>query len=966
MTRAVALLLTIATGFTGLVYEVTWQKYLATLLGSHSEATAAVLGLFLGGLALGYALFGRLSLCLVARARARGTPARLLGVYGVVEAAIGLYALLFPALFGGAQALSFALPALAAGAGFALDLALAALLIGPPAVLMGGTIPLLTQALARSLADATRFHAFVYAFNTAGAFAGALAAGFWLVPALGLVGVLHAMAGINLAAGAVFWLLGLRPTATAASPTRAVLGPQASAQRAEGERSSENRSLATYAAVALLVGFAMMSVQTVLIRLGGLAFGSSQFTFSMVVAVFVLCIALGSFAVSALPRIPKGLLVATLWTLVALLVAIHLRLDEAPYWAHVLRSLFGASPSDFHPYYFAACLAVLAVIGLPVLLSGATLPLLFDRLRREVADLGDIAGALYSWNTVGSLLGAVLGGYALLFWWDLDDVFRLAAAAVAVAAALATVRLLPARRLLAAGGLLAAAVAAIAGLPGWAPERLSIGLFREHAALPYSFEGPDVFFARHPQAKLLAYDDDPTASIAVKQLRQSGDRVHRSIVSNGKSDGAIYQDYVTMGLAALVPALLADRAERAFIVGYGTGVTAGELAALQSIRVVDVAEISSGVIAAAPYFDYGNRNASKSPKIRIDRGDAYRTLLRSRGHYDVIASMPSNPWVTGIEMLFSREFLESARDRLAPGGVYAQWFHSYETDDATIAMVLRTYASVFENIAVWYTTEHDLLLLGLTDPEAALDLDRIAKRAAQPDFAAGLRRCGVDGLPELLAHELLPLGVVHATPLPGALHTLLHPRLSHLAARAFFTGSRGRLPETAALEPARRGARSSLVRRLAARFGGRLPETLRSAVVQETCNHRPRECVTLLAEWQREVPNSPARARVIQAIRSQPRIASLTRLGLVAQLAPLFGSGPAPPDGDAAWQAAKRASDLFSSHYHHAAPFSRRQLAELWRRCEAHPEQRDRCLEARAETESALGDLDVDAVRGGE
>ena len=243
MTRALALLLTIATGFSGLVYEVAWQKYLATLLGSHSEATAAVLGLFLGGLALGYAGFGALSHRLMERARRRGTAPRLLLVYGVVEAAIGVYALLFPALFRGAQTLSFALPALPDGAGFALDLGLAALLIGPPAVLMGGTIPLLTQALARSLADATRFHAFVYAFNTAGAFAGALAAGFWLVPSLGLVGVLRAMAALNLSAGTLFLLLGLRQTAAHPSSLSAAQhsqGGAAAAQRGEAERRSAN------------------------------------------------------------------------------------------------------------------------------------------------------------------------------------------------------------------------------------------------------------------------------------------------------------------------------------------------------------------------------------------------------------------------------------------------------------------------------------------------------------------------------------------------------------------------------------------------------------------------------------------------------------------------------------------------------------------------------------------------------
>ena len=173
MTRAVALFLAIFTGFTGLVYQVTWQKYLATLLGSHSEATAAVLGIFLGGLSLGYSVFGTITTRLVDRAAARGKSPNLWLVYGGIEAGIGIYALAFPWLFRGMLNVSHMLPHGNSGIGFVGDVIVAALLIGPPTVLMGSTIPVLTQALSRSIEDATRFHAFVYGLNTVGAFVGA-------------------------------------------------------------------------------------------------------------------------------------------------------------------------------------------------------------------------------------------------------------------------------------------------------------------------------------------------------------------------------------------------------------------------------------------------------------------------------------------------------------------------------------------------------------------------------------------------------------------------------------------------------------------------------------------------------------------------------------------------------------------------------------------------------------------------
>src|SRR5262245_25418294 len=151
--RAAALALTAHTGFAGLVYEVAWQRYLATLLGAHSESTAAVLAIFLGGLSAGYWLFGAVTKTLVSLARAAGRPPPLLSCYGAVEAAIGVYALSFPWLFRGAQEVSLWLPGGGGLLAFASDVALAAALIGPPAVLMGGTIPILTQALARSLED---------------------------------------------------------------------------------------------------------------------------------------------------------------------------------------------------------------------------------------------------------------------------------------------------------------------------------------------------------------------------------------------------------------------------------------------------------------------------------------------------------------------------------------------------------------------------------------------------------------------------------------------------------------------------------------------------------------------------------------------------------------------------------------------------------------------------------------------
>ena len=935
---ATALVLTLLTGFSGLVYEVAWQKYLATLLGSHGEATAAVLAIFLGGLSAGYAFFGRQTRRLVERARARDRRPRLLYLYALVEAGIGLYALVFPWIFGLAQQLSLFGPS-GAASGFVFDVGLSALLLGPPTVLMGGTIPILTLALAGSLERATRVHAWVYGINTAGAFAGALAGGFVLIPMLGLDGVLWTMACVNLVAAVVFAQLDRR-----AGDIPTDLSPSSPAQPIP--------RLAAWATVALLAGFAMMALQTTLNRIGALAFGSSQFTFAMVVAVFVLCIALGSLFVSVFSRIPRGLVVGSQWALVFLLFPLYLLLDDAPYWAHVFRAIFRSVDLAFYGYHIAVIAGLFVLLLVPIGISGALLPLLFHELRREVRDLGWIAGRLYAWNTIGSLLGALIGGYVLLFWLDLHQVYRVAMAALAIGASILTLLVLRPLPRVVPVFILVPTLGAILLLPAWSPDQLASGLFRARAPLQFSFRGPEHLFEHRKRGKVIFYDDDPISSVAV--LEPDAGPGSRSIVVNGKSDGSLDGDYPTMALSALIPALMAENYDRAFVIGWGTGVTAGELAALDGSREVRVAEISRAVIASAPLFDIGNLNASKNPKIEISSGDAYRTLLRSEGQYDLIISEPSNPWVTGVEMLYSREFLEAARARLAPGGVYGQWFHFYESDVEVVSLVLRTYARVFPHVSVWFTLGPDLLLLGFDEPQRALDLTALQKRFLQPDFAAGFARAGIENFPQLLAHELLPLGALHAVELEGQIHTLRNPILSYRAARAFFLGKQAWMPPLSSPVHREVSLRNSLLRRYA-EAGEALPEDVLEVASRELCRlGRKEQCATLLARWGLDRPGSPRLKGALTDIRKSRRRASqeITPAAL-SRLRVLFdGKVPDVEEGRLLRQA-ERLTDRFLRYYHPAAPFDLRVVEAAWSRCRG-----DDCEERRQAAWRRLSSLD--------
>jgi predicted membrane-bound spermidine synthase len=911
--------LTLVTGFSGLVYEIVWQRYVAILLGSDSASTAAVLGIFLGGLALGYAIFGAETQRIVRRASQRDTPPPLLPLYGAVELLIGCYALLFPWTFSAIQRVSLWIPATGAASGFAVDVLLTALLIGPPTILMGATIPMLTQVLPRRLEESTRIHAWVYGLNTLGAFVGALAAGFYLVPRLGLADTVRAMGIVNLIAGLLLAGLGVwwsRSLAPREAPDPAHTPPI--------------RGYGLCAAAALLSGFAMMSLQTALNRLGALALGASHFTFSTVVATFVFSIALGSLAVSQFRRIPPLAAALSQWTLAALLIALYAGAIHLNYAAHVLRTLFQSTEAAFFAFHVAVFLSALALLVVPVGLAGALLPLLFHILRREAGELGAVAGRLYGWNTLGSLLGALLGGYALLFWIDLHAVFRVAGAAVALSAALLTLRLAASKaRLLATAGFVCVLVALVALRP-WPPGVLAMGAFKARTETPETLQGSAAFIEAFTSGlSVLFHTDGPHASATVLEEHDT-----RALYVNGKSDGNAHFDYLTMGLGALIPALLAERAESAFVVGYGLGITVGELAALDSMRRVVVAEISESVLDAAPFFDASNLEARARPEVEIVRGDAYRALLRDETFYDVIVSEPSHPWVLGVEMVFSQEFLKQARARLNPGGIYAQWIHRDEMDPETLGLVLGTYATVFEDISIWYTLDHDLILIGFNRSGGAPPLDRVVERAAQEDVRQAFARLGLEGISGFLAHEILPVGVLASTALPDDLHTLQHPRLSHAAAKAFFRDPPlPPVPRASSLKALRVGARNSLAGRYAAKLDAVQLEAHREAMVSETCKRLPGDCIVLLAEWLAHDPASLALRRTLTRLQADARVGGALSAGAADLIAVLFDAEGRSLPEHLSLSTARSWQTTFFANYHYAAPFDPESLLAIWQRC---------------------------------
>jgi hypothetical protein len=271
---------------------------------------------------------------------------------------------------------------------------------------------------------------------------------------------------------------------------------------------------------------------------------------------------------------------------------------------------------------------------------------------------------------------------------------------------------------------------------------------------------------------------------------------------------------------------------------------------------------------------------------------------------------------------------------LSPDGIYAQWIHRDEMDAETLGLVLATYTSVFEDISIWYTLDHDLILIGFNRSGGAPPLDRVVERAAREDVRQAFARLGLAGVSGFLAHEILPVGVLAGIALPDELHTLQHPRLSHAAAKAFFRDPpQPPVPRASSLEVLQIGAHNSLAGRYAATLDAEQLEAHREAMVGETCRHLPDACITLLAEWLAHDPASPGLRRTVERLRTHRGVGQALSAGAVDLLAVLFdpaGRGlpeHLSPGAARSWQSA------FFANYHYAAPFTPESLLTIWRRC---------------------------------
>lgn len=711
-------------GLAALVYQTAWERMLRLVFGASTAASSAVLAIFLGGLGLGGAWLGK---------RAEATDRPLL-LYGNLEVGVALSAALTPFLVdlvgraywgvGGSGTLG------TAGATVARVL-LAAVVLGPSVVLMGGTLPAAARAVERDQDLSRGRLATLYAANTAGAVLGALLGTFMLFELFGMRLSLWIAALVNLLVAILARRLGSRvepvPRAT-------------SAERADDGKAAELPARWVYAAAAIL-GFAFLGLEIVWYRMLGPILGGSSFTFGLVLAVALAGIGIGSFAYT---RRGEGR-PATL-SLLALTIALEAACVLFPLVLGDGVALFAAYTRPMASLGFSALVlswfAVTVVVVLPAaVVAGYQFPVLFALLGTGRARVARQVGLTYAFNTLGSIAGALAVGFVLMPRFGAIGIWKLVGALLIVLA----LSLIAYR----------ARTTSKRGFPGLVPAVAVSAL----SALMLTTEGPTAASRHTPigagRVAIAGFDRnqlrDWTHRMRLSMLWER-DGVESSVgvaygngitfLVSGKADGAVIGDRGTQALLGVLPALLHDEMKSAFVLGLGTGMSAGWLASVPGVERVDVAELEPAILEVARAAAPANQNVLERANVSLFMGDGREFLLTHSRKYDLIVSEPSNPYRAGVASLFTREFYAVARRRLNPNGLFAQWVQGYEVDIQTVRIVLATLRTAFPFIEAWQTQGGDLLLLASAEPRA-YDAERVRRRIELEPYRTILPRAAL-------------------------------------------------------------------------------------------------------------------------------------------------------------------------------------------------------------------------------
>ena len=720
----------IVSGATGLIYEVLWARMLGLVFGATTLAVSTVLAAFMGGLALGSALTGRLA------SRIR----KPLATYGWMEIGIAAYALLVPFLFRWIDHVYALIWQQFQPGFFAFSLwrfILSGLVLLVPTTLMGATLPVLAAALVYSSGRNSNSVTKLYACNLAGAILGTLAAGFVLLPVLGVRVTIAVAAVMNVIVGVIAIVLQRR--------TRSTL-PVGEYTRVEVDGSTvELDSSRFWIFAALASGFVTISTQVSWTRILTMIIGSSTYAFSIVVALFLIGLAGGAWFVARKDRsdrLRSTILKVEVLTAISLLLSLFV-LNKIPLLLITLGLRF--QTSSWAGLLALQILSATLLILVPALLMGMVMPLVLVWASRDRKKAVARVGRSYAVNTVGAIAGAFITGFVLIpktstrFSLLLAATFCLLVAGVAYRPNEST-RDPALKRSLAIGLTPVLTIVLFLLAPKMNLEDLSIGAYDSLVrVLAQMREGAtdDNGQANESDTRdLLMYQEGATATVSVRR-----DQNTVSMAINGRTNASdsIY-DMPTQVMLGQIPLLIAPKIHTGLIIGYATGVTVGAM--LQSpIQSVTCVELEPGTVAGSKFFDHVNNRPLDDPRARLIIDDARAFLRVTPNRYDFIVSEPSHPWVPGVASLFTQEFFELGRARLNDEGIFVQWVQIYQLSTASLRSVLATYHKVFPHVLMFrvggLNKGKDLILVG---SNRQLTLDRLPERLKDQRMAAELAR----------------------------------------------------------------------------------------------------------------------------------------------------------------------------------------------------------------------------------
>jgi spermidine synthase len=754
----------VLSGAAGLIYESIWTRYLGLFVGHDAYAQIIVLVIFLGGMSAG------------AMAVSRWTARLKEPLYGYVaiELVVGCIGLIFHDVFQTTTGWAYhaVYPHLAGS--WALTAAkwgIAGTLILPQSVLLGMTFPLMSAGVLRlSPGRPGRKLSLLYFSNSLGAAVGVLIAGFYLVELAGLPGTLLAAAMLNLvvAGATICVVVAARSSEAAATSARS---PAASTliglDRGEGSNRGLERLL-LFTSLGTAVASFIYEIDW--IRMLALVLGSATHSFELMLSAFILGLAFGAWWIRGRadrlkdPLRTLGIVQCAMGLLALATLPLYLYSFE---WIGVLISTFTRSNPGYTGFTLAKYTLCLLVMFPATFCAGMTLPLITRTLLANGSGERAI-GAVYAWNTLGSILGVVFGGLVLLPMIGLKPMLMVGAALDMGIGLLLLSRSRPqgrrSHRLVLATSLAAIAVLTFVGAGIRLDENvLASGVYRSGVIL------------ESKQRKMQFYRDGRTATVSASRLKATG---LLTLATNGKPDASLsaawYQscdsvrptplvdDAATQTLIPLVTFAHAPWARTAAIIGQGSGMSSHLLLGNPNLKELVTVEIEPQMIAGSRMFYPANRRVFDDPRSKIVIDDAKSYFASEQRRYDLIISEPSNPWVSGVSGLFTTEFYGRIRGYLTDKGVFGQWLQTYELDDALVLSVLAGIHQTFPSYEIYLAPNSDLLVVAsnqarLPEPDwsvfghPGLRQDLCRFLPLTPTVLDGLHLVGRDELQPLLA-----------------------------------------------------------------------------------------------------------------------------------------------------------------------------------------------------------------------